>query len=557
MESSVLDTTSSNIESRKGFEHYKPIRNKLRKFDKTKLLYKLIEELHAVKERYDSYQKNQGLILDPHREFQPWCALLAIRWLLIDWDCQNNSKKEPTGTDIKNIVNQIMKFRSDPDTLEDIKNEKDIIKIVRSHSMQQRLFSYNWCNDVMIGRVYKLFLETNLKSEVERIFKNHSKIDLPLDTFLKIAFYAYFLSMTGRPINKSTFRQLKNHKELEVSEEDVDKFFNITSLTITEAAKYCQKKTKDDYHRQYFELSPLIFYPFLNIEEKKWIAWSPSLIQEYLIQGIYDFCKEKEKSSFCGKFGRPIFEEYLAESMQNNGIKSFMDEDELSSKGLKKKKKVDFVIPSNKGNILIEAKAIEADPVTSQPTVDMCEAYKENLVKAVAQGLSVAKYIQQGDVHSITNAKNYLLIVTYEEPFLGPSKVNWEESCPFKGAWDEFISECLDKEFPKVPKDAIDPKNIYFLSVDDFDRLMSLGCINRIIEKLDEIAEKNLTRPFTLSASAGPNPKMIIKSSHFCFGQHLGNVEKVGQLQVLKELYEEKIMKPFLKIYRASKNKKS
>ena len=508
-----MNTTSDNRKSQRGFdEYYRPIRNKLRKFDKTKLLYKLIEELHKVEKKHSNFDPNTSNIY-PYSQFPPWCALLAIRWLLVDWDCQNNSKKEPTVANVKNIVNSIMQFTS-------IEEQSSEYNFFRGLTMQQ--FHYNQCNSIRLGRTYKLFSHIKIKPKIESIFQEHKGMDLSLDTYFKMAFctYAYYCS------NRTTIGELMMNRDtfkpIGISEADTGKFFGLTSLTIKDAIEYCRKqKTKDDYIRQYFELSPLRFYPFLNIERKEWIAWSPTLIQEYLVHGIYDFCKEKEKGSFCEKFGK-VFEKYLAESMKNSGIKSFITEDEQKLKGLKNQ--VDFVVQGNKGNILIEAKAVEAKSVTGQmPTIEcMHTAYKSNVVKAVEQGFYVASKSKQDKLSSIASGnKNYLLIVTYKELFLGSSHV----------AWNDFISKSLEKFFRSnsdVSKDTIDVKNIYFLSVDDFDRLMSLGCIDKIIEKLDTVAEKYGT-----------------KEDNFCFGQHLGDLKQLtGQLKLLKKLYTTEVIEP-------------
>lgn len=485
----------------KGYDEYTPIRNKIRKYNKKILLEKLIEHAAEIYQKsIKFYQPNTGVKKsNPFHSFimQPWVVLLAIKWLLADW---GNIKgiKIPD----KNDLNQILNKFFDKPTPDD-KRDVDPYQILRTHLFQQDWLTYDGSLTIYkLGRTKKLFLDNQIRDQINYIF-NKNNINLGMEQLTEILFaiYSIFLGHPKCSISAKTFSQLNYETPV------IENFFKLLGLSLEEAVVYCKNETQKHYDRQFFEQSPLKIHPFIKInpKEREWNIYYPGLIVEYITHGIYDLCKEKEKSRFCENFSK-VFENYVKENIKLAKLK-FLTENDLKNKGLKKQ--VDFILSGDKGNILIETKAIEASPIVRElPTIDtITKAYAKNIAKAFAQGFHVADQINREKI--TTNTKNnYLLIVTYKELYLSHSRKIWKS----------HIKQVIDRKYPNTNTNSIPIENIHILTLEDFDKLMTSGNTDVIIDQVNAVAKKQS------------------KNELFAFSQHWNKTNWIPDVGMLAQL---------------------
>ena len=129
--------------------------------------------------------------------------------------------------------------------------------------------------------------------------------------------------------------------------------------------------------------------------------------------------------------------------------------------------------------ILIEAKAIEAPHHTKSYPSDkrMIRAYKKDIIKALAQAHEVIKTFK---VNKLIN-DTFLLIVTYEELYLGDGE----------DVWNEFAKTSLSNDYG-IKDFNIKPENLFFISINSFDRLLRItdGNIEQMIKIFKEVIKQ-------------------------------------------------------------------
>jgi len=150
-------------------------------------------------------------------------------------------------------------------------------------------------------------------------------------------------------------------------------------------------------------------------------------------------------------------------------------------------KVTDFLLPFEEFNLLIELKAIEMSPIAQvNPTNEVLEnELQESVCKGVVQGYSLINSLKYGNDNLNLKNRNefYLMILTYKNLYLGPSSL----------VWDEFLKDTVENILIKnaISIDLISPNRIVFLSIEEFDLLVSIlwerkGNIKDILKLVEE-----------------------------------------------------------------------
>ena len=470
-------------------EFYIQVRNKLRQFNRESMLFNFIDILHSI-------EKGEQKSILYQQGWCPWTFLLAIKWLMADWK-NINATKEPTYNDIIFIINTINRYHPTQDEVLYPNTSNKIVKILRRRAFQQAWLQES-IDEFAVGRSVELFLNLPCNFNLDNFCMGLVGIGFEKYFYLLFIFWRKSFEVSqsseensGIYLTDLFFQSLKS----KYSKKDVETALNFVGLDFEQASVYCKKHMEKDkdIDGQIFEQSPFKYKPFLKTP-MGYLAYSPKLIENYLINGFYDLCKKERGGSFCTEFGE-TFESYIKKSLDYNDFK-YITETEM--KGYKFSKQVDFLLRASEGNILIEVKSTEARPIVKKNPLDkiMSSAYETSIVRGIIQGITVSDIICNKKIEPFYGKINYLLIVTYKELYLGSSA----SLC----AWEEFIKETIEDKFSSVPIDAIDPSRIFFLSVDAFDRFLILckGNTDLMIEKLEEIIEKNeghSTKRFTFS----------------------------------------------------------
>ena len=202
-------------------------------------------------------------------------------------------------------------------------------------------------------------------------------------------------------------------------------------------------------------------------------------------------------SALFERFGQ-VFENYIAKSFNSIPIK-FLSEKELM-RSFPGKKVTDFLIPYKEFNLLVELKAIQLNQIARvNPSNSILNTeLRDSVCKGIIQGYSLANSISQSEDTLSLHTRNefFLMIITYKNIFLGAGE----------DAWTEFLYESVSDYLEKnsIDQNIIPPNRIIFLSLDEFDNLISVLFNQRakmpnILYKLIENNKEYITKKFTFS----------------------------------------------------------
>lgn len=468
--------------SRLGYSEYKQVRNSIRKYNREDLLWSLIT-LTCKVSRSEMVVWQKG--------FVPWELLLFAKWIIVDWSQINGTQKVDQNA-LNILINNVKKFVDIPDPLLK-QGDQGITKFMRRLAFQQfwhqkKLAASN------AGRTIKLLLEPTFSSALED--KILSKLRLTRAEIIEL-----MLMVWAGFLGKDNITHLKEDfffaLEKTLSKEKVRALFDLFSVHVDNIAEYGSGlATPKNYFNEIYERPPFLKKPFIENRNGDIHLWSLAILNEIIEHGIYDLVKSVDSSKFGDEFG-VIFEKYLESQLSLNKL-PYNDEKSQKKKGYEQQ--VDFILENEDSFVFVEAKGIEASPLTQVVPFDeiMSNAYKKNIVKALFQAHSVnSRLINDG------NKKiPYLLVVSYKELYLGNGE----------NVLDEFIATTLRDEYG-VTELSIPPENIFFVSVDGFDKL--LICSEEQTDKVVNVLKLIVTK------------KKDIKDKKFIFTQYLEDLDGI------------------------------
>ena len=440
----------SKIMSTTFYDSYKPLRNKIRKYNSKQLILSLINLAHQL----------DRTLVEQWKYFQPCEILLLIKWAISEYDSaekdQNLSEAICNGF-IKNLKDLFELHRSDALSRH---SENQLPKFLRQTAFQQFwLQPAGHLTTEIMARQLMLFLPSTLEksNRINDLFLK--KTGISIKTFFEISFMALARFLDEKnptiSISKDFFKSCAHS----FTSDEINIYFKLLSLSFDEAkeeAKADLKKKKDKLGFQIFEQTPFTIYPFLR-EGDSFILHSPAILHYVIRYYVYDFLKFHYDSNFLGDFGS-IFENYLRLGLDFSQTK-YGDEKELKKLLPKDTQLVDFFIESDDNLVLIDAKATEMQNFTraTQDNEWISRTLKKNVIKGVKQCYQVAQHFKN-------KGKIYSIIVTYKELYLGG----------VGRIWDEFLKDDLEDFFRdnNIDSSVISHDNIYVISADDFDLFM-------------------------------------------------------------------------------------
>lgn len=448
-------------------DQYKPIRNKIRKLNKRSLVELCVKELNKFKEL-----KSGGI--------QPWIALFILKVALAEGNNNQYASKPATPQNFIDLHNKIHSLIGVPRFLND-KSIKGLNKFLRIISFQQFWVqsSPNLFPD--LARQHLIYQFSRPTYRYTDIFEKHVGVGITQFLDMMTFTYSYFFNNESFNIRSEYFAPLR----VSFSENVVDNFLQHISLTVDEASEFCKKElSKYNVEYQLHEISPLVKYPLLR-DGNNYYSYGNFLFAHSTRFFIYDFLKEKEGSAFTEKFG-PSVEKYIKIGLEHLKV-DYLSESEIRDQYTPNSPSVDFCVYSNECSILIESKAIEMKSLTRiDPTnKNLTNEFKSSLLKAIKQAFSVVGAMQEQRSRNKAPQEHsyYLLVVTYKSMYLGRTI----------DVWEEFIEEGLlaKGEITTEISRALPPKNIFFMSIEEYDFLISAVSNNnlQISEVLKKMAE--------------------------------------------------------------------
>lgn len=454
------------------YSQYKSICNKVRTFDTNRILIFCILKLHEISDKLGPEYKG----------YTPWHLLYLIKLVLM-YGGEKYPSRQATINDIIAFINRIKNYDTGMYLLTGNRQEK-LQKLMRALAFQQ-FWLQKPINNYEIARQIVLFQQIPNDDIFNKYFKKHTSLNIY--DFLSLSLMSWGQLDTQKKItfDKNWFKPANQS----FPQEMIDKYIGLISLNHSGAKEYlhtCSKKIRNPEF-QIKEQSPLKKYPFLKIGNY-YYCYSPMLFNEHIRNYIYDLLKEKEANNFTELFGS-VFEKYIKNALSYTNL-SFFTESDIKNK-LHNSKVVDFIIHNKDCTVLIESKAIELSPLARVNPTNMIlsSSLKDSIIKAMKQVFTIVNEIKKGDSIKVKNKKDiYAIVVTYKELYLG--------SCV--EAWNEFIEKNISNYLisKNIDSDIIQKENIFFISVDGFDKLIQTLLNKRIkisdIFKKASIADKNI-----------------------------------------------------------------
>ena len=215
--------------------------------------------------------------------------------------------------------------------------------------------------------------------------------------------------------------------------------------------------------QEYYEQTPLLEYPLLY-DNGVYISFYPAILYRSMENYVYDRMRRHDASKFMDKFGE-IFERYIDKTLQYSGVNYIRENDIVNLVGYSGNL-IDFVILESDANIYIDAKATEI--TYSGKVSHLSRVLKDKTKDSVLKAIKQAHYVMN-NIHDKNNPtgkdKNYLLVVTFKDMFLGNGRTFYETVA--KDKMDEIYSEYSGKMI-------IEPEDMYFISIEQFDVLTEL-----------------------------------------------------------------------------------
>jgi hypothetical protein len=275
------------------FSDFKPIRNKIRKFDADKLLeleIRLMHELHDAPK-------------DKLSQCPPWLLMSLIKWTLMYGEI-NPTKRSPTRNDLAALINMIHRLG---DRARLPSEYSSVYIFLKSIAFQQFWYQSSLASSD-IGRQIKLFLELLPAKFVEEIFQE--KLKLNPEDFFELAFA---LATRFQDKGHAIFVDIKDFELLEklYPKDSICRFLDRLSCDLQSIKGFLESEDEriKDFDARLYEQTPLRKRPLLR-SGSSYICYSPDVLLGGLSTLAYDIFKEELKERFTQKFG-DAFEKYI------------------------------------------------------------------------------------------------------------------------------------------------------------------------------------------------------------------------------------------------------
>ena len=370
--------------------------------------------------------------------------------------------------------------------------------------------------DTNAARLQTILQKLHFKLESATQFKLLTGLEVNKFLELSLALLTRFIGQDHRRISAEWFSSISN----EYSQQEIYCFLSALSKSLEEIQKIL--KGRDDKRRhasEYYEQTPFIEFPLIRFESE-FICVDPNILYRCIETFVYDRLRAWDSEKFMGKFGQ-IFESYIERAIQYTGL-PYINEAEVLKLIGGAGNLIDFVVTDGDANIFIDAKAVEMAYLGKvSHLADVVRGKTENsILKAIEQAHDVmcrmqGMKINKGCVQS--RNKNYLIVVTYKELYVGNGRTYYEAIA--KNKIDEIYARYAGKQ-------TIELENMYFFAVEELE-VFAAAIHNKNIGFIEGIER----------AKADDSD---LKSMKFDFSQHIADWSFKNELpEYLIEIFSE------------------
>ncbi len=430
------------------YSWYKHIRNKFRKYNSLDVINACVDYLY--KPEKDKISELQKL---------PWLVILLIKWVLLDDEFYVKNKKQLN----RKVFFDILQLMRDTGGKARLPSQfEHTILFMRCMSYQQLMYQHKFSLSYL-SRQMILFGTLPDNHYISKHFK--LDVGLSISEFLELVLITLtrFMENNSSTLQVNWFDSLSNH----YTKESIQNFLNSISISLDDLRNNLRENGENRRRSQeYYEQTPFLEYPLIR-NGGNYISFLPIILYRSMEHFIYDRMRKINAERFMDKFG-DIFERYVEKTLSYASVDYINEKDIIGLLG-HSGNLIDFIVLENDANIFIDAKATEmsySGKVAHLSQV-LKDKTKNSVLKAIKQAHDVLNRIDNISVNnkSISKNKNFLLVVTFKDLFLGNGRTFYETTA--KDKIDEIYREYSGKQI-------IELEDMYFISIEQFDILTEL-----------------------------------------------------------------------------------
>ncbi|MHC8334534.1 GapS1 family protein [Pseudomonas sp. LB3P25] len=457
-------------------EGFRAIQGVIRRYDALSILGAVLEYLYApAKDHFEQASK------------QPWLIMLLIKWTFLDPLANNPLGRPPISQ--KEMIDLLQKVLDLTET-GSMPDEYDDVRLFFRAVAYQQFFHQTEGGLVDIARQELLFAKVPENHYFKTRFLNGTGVSI--QDFLRLSFAVLASTKKSGPVlQRATLFGLCPA----FTPMAVDAYLRTISVAVGDLHRTLEEVDKDGRHpNEYLQQTPFLKFPFIKVRSE-YLCVSPHVLERSLGHFIYDYLKRADVDGFNNAFGKS-FEKYVGDWLSKSGLPA-ANESELNLVLPGQGKVVDFIVADGDSNVLIDAKGVEMAQrgMVAFQRGDVRRATQTSLIKAFEQGHEVAARIaSMGGDHPVIRQRSstYLLAVTYKDLYIG-------NGVTFAAVVGDAVLEKIRSTYAE--QHLIPVENIYFLTIHEFEELISLVASKKIrlveaLEKAKQADSERMTQKF-------------------------------------------------------------
>ncbi|KAA8699921.1 GapS1 family protein [Pseudomonas proteolytica] len=450
----------------------------IRRYDPLSLLEAALRYLYSpTKDRFEQASK------------QPWLIMLFIKWTFLD-PLVNSPLRRPSIS--QNEMLELLQKVLDLTETGSMPDEYEDVRLFFRAVAYQQFFHQTESGLVDIARQELLFAKVPENHYFKTRFLNGTGVSI--QDFLRLSFAVLASTKKSGPVLQrvTLFGLCPAFTPMAV-----DAYLRTISVEVGDLHRTLEEVDKDGRHpNEYLQQTPFLKFPFIKVRSE-YLCVSPHVLERSLGHFIYDYLKRADVDGFNNAFGKS-FEKYVGDWLSKSGLPT-ANESELTLVLPGQGKVVDFIAADGDGdsNVLIDAKGVEMAQrgMVAFQRGDVRRATQTSLIKAFEQGHEVAARIaSMGGDHPVIRQRSstYLLAITYKELYIG-------NGVTFAAVVGDAVLEKIRSKYAE--QNLIPVENIYFLTIHEFEELMSLVASQKIglveaLEKAKQADSERMTQKF-------------------------------------------------------------
>lgn len=418
------------------------------------------------------------------RSYSPWRLLLLIKWTFVYGDYLSPKRKRLTTYHFNYLLNLMHDFEGSMR----LPTEHDSLLLFFRKMAFQQFWLQHELSVTALARQSILFasLEANHPFQTQFL----EKAGVPISEFIELS----IMLTTRFFIEKKKSVSVEWFKTVNKSfrQGTIESFLNFLSSDFDSLRDHLIQSEQVGKKPLYeaYENTPLAATPMLK-HGLEYTPFSPYLLVRSLETAIYDTLKADDRAKFMERFGG-LFERYVENSISATGL-PFLNENHLREALPGNGKVVDYLLIDEDAAVFIDSKGVEMaylGMVGYQREI-IKDRSKDSVLKGIQQGLETAirlKAVQHIGQLTFPKSKNYLIVVTYKDLFLGNGTDFYQYVA--KDTLDRIVAGYKDIQIPF--------EHMYFMQIEDFDLLMgSVASGESRLKDILELAVKSDGHPST------------------------------------------------------------